>query len=172
MTKNYKKVRRRIKNLYDKEIQLENELIIQRGNIYFVYALYKIVKNDDGYFDIYFSDIDEYAGTTYKSTTAIAWCNAQKGNDIELADNILETDKKIQYLQNDINRTKLLIKNKSLNQLSEDILSSRVVDYISKQCKLRANLHKYIQCSKQIKIQGFSNEFTSFSQDRNLTRIR
>jgi len=172
MTSYYNKVKQKIQNLTDKEVQLQNELIIQKGNTYFVYTLYKIVKTNEGQFDIYYTDGDEYVGSVNQSASAIAWCNAQKGNDIELSNNILVTDRKIHFLQNDINHTKILIKNKSLPRLTRDVLMSRLIDYITKQCKLKANLHKYIQRSKQIKGQGFKNEFTTFSQTDNLTRIR
>ena len=170
MTKNFKHVKRKIREL-SKDEEKKDNLVIQNGNIFHVYNEYRIVKN--GYkFDIYINDGNEFIGTVFNSSTAISWCNAHKGNDVVLSNNIITTDRGIEFLNNDISYTKMLIKLRSTPHPIQSILFTKLTEYVDKQLRLKLKLHKYIQRSNQIKDKGFSNEFTAPNKANNFNRVR
>jgi hypothetical protein len=170
MPKNYKQVKRKIRKLSKNEEQKDN-LVIQKGDTYYIYNEYKIIR-DKHKFNIYIEDSNQFVNTVYNSSSAIAWCNAHKGNHIDLARDIISTDRSIEFLTNDIASTKILIKLKSTPHVEQGVLLARLVEYASKQLRLKLNLHKYIQRSNQIKSKGFLNEFTAPNQAKNLNRVR
>jgi hypothetical protein len=170
MSKNYKQVKRKIHELSKDEEQKDN-LVIQKGNIFHVYNEYTIVK-DNHKFDIYIVDNNELINTVFNSSSAISWCNAHKGNDINLANDIIGTDRAIEFLNNDIGYTKMLIKSKTTPHQEQSILLARLTEYVNKQIRLKLNLHKYIQRSKQIKDKGFSNEFTTPRKTTKFKKVR
>jgi len=171
MTKTYKQVKRKLRKLSKAEEAKQDNLVVQKGNNYIVYNMYKIVK-DNNKFKIYFIDGNELVGIVFTSSSAIGWCNAHKGNDIVLANNIMASDRAIEFLANDIAYTKILIKLKSTPHTEQGILFARLAEYVNKQTQLKLNLHKYIQHSKQIKSEGFSNEFTTTSNTKEFKRVR
>jgi len=170
MSKNYKQVKHKIRKLTKNEEQADN-LVIQKGNTFHVYNEYKIVK-DKFKFNIYINDNKQFVSTVFNSSSAISWCNAHKGNDVVLAQNIIETDRAIEFISNDIAYTKILIKLKSTPPTEQSILLARLTEYINRQCQLKVNLHKYIQRSKQIKSKGFLNEFTTTSKTKKFNGVR
>jgi hypothetical protein len=170
MPKNYKQVKRKIRKLTEEEQQKDN-LVIQKGDTFYVYNEYKITR-DQYKFNIYINDGNQFVNTVYNSSSAIAWCNAHKGNYTTLAYNIISTDRAIEFLDNDIGYTKILIKLKSTPHTEQSVLLARLTEYLSKQLQLKLNLHKYIQRSKQIKDKGFSNEFTTPNKAKNFNRVR
>jgi hypothetical protein len=170
MSKNYNQVKREIKKLNKKE-ELDTNVIIQKGNEFLVYSEYKIVK-DKHQFKIYEMDSGEFINTVFNSSTAISWCNAHKGNNVVLAHNIITTDRALEFLANDIAYTKMLIKLKDTPHNKQSILFARLSEYVDKQIRLKLNLHKYIQRSKQIKDKGFSNEFTATSKTKEFNGVR
>ena len=170
MSKNYKQVKQKLKKLSKNEEQKDN-LVIQKGNIFHVYNEYTIVK-DNHKFDIYIVDNNEFIGTVFNSSSAISWCNAHKGNDIDLSNGIISSDRAIEFLSNDIVYTKMLIKLKSTPHTKQSILFARLTEYVNKQLRIKLKLHKYIQRSNQIKDKGFSNEFTTPSKTTKFKKVR
>jgi hypothetical protein len=170
MTKNFKKIKHKLKRLSKAE-ETNNNLIVQKGNDFIVYSTYKINKDNEK-FNIYIIDNEQFIDTLFNSSSAIAWCNAHKGNDIELANNIVSSDRAIEFLNNDIAYTKILIKLKSTPHIHQSILLARLTEYVNRQMQLKVNLHKYIQRSKQIKSEGFSNEFTTTSTTTQFNNVR
>ena len=170
MPKNYKQLKSKLKKLSTDEEQ-EDGLVIQQGNVFLVYGDYKIIKDKHQY-KIYIIDGDLFIDTVFNSSSAISWCNAHKGNDIVLARNIIKTDRGIEFLNNDISYTKMLIKLRSTPHTIQSILFTKLTEYVDKQIRLKLNLHKYIQRSKQIKNKGFSNEFTAPNKANNFNRVR
>ena len=170
MPKNYKQLKSKLKKLSTDEEQ-EDGLVIQQGNVFLVYGDYKIIKDKHQY-KIYIIDGDLFIDTVFNSSSAISWCNAHKGNDIVLARNIIKTDRGIEFLNNDISYTKMLIKLRSTPHPIQSILFTKLTEYVDKQIRLKLNLHKYIQRSKQIKDKGFSNEFTAPNKANNFNRVR
>lgn len=168
--KSYKQVKRKIRKFTKAEEQ-KDDLVIQKGNTFQVYNEYKIIKEKNK-FKIYADEGKQYVSTVYNSSSAISWCNADKANDVMLANNIIDTDRAIEYLANDIARTKILIKLKSTQHTEQSILFARLTEYVNRQMQLKINLHKYIQRSKQIKSKGFSNEFTTTSKTKQFNRVR
>jgi len=171
MTKTYNQVKRKLRKLSKKEQSKSDELVVKQGDNFIVYNMYKITK-DRNEFKIYFIDGNEFVTTVFSSATALSWCNAHRGNNIELASNIINTDRTIEFLANDIAYTKILIKLKSTPHEQQSTLLARLTEYVSKQMRLKVNLHKYIQRSKQIKSEGFSNEFTTTSNTKEFKRVR
>jgi hypothetical protein len=169
-TKNYKQVKNKIEKFVKHE-ETEDNLVIQKGNTFLVYSEYKIIK-DKHNFKIYMLDGNKHVNTVFNSSTAISWCNAHKGNDIDLANDIIATDRAIEFVANDIAYTKIIIKLKSTPHSKQSILLARLTEYLSKQLQLKLNLHKYIQRSKQIKDKGFLNEFTTTSNPKKFKRVR
>lgn len=170
MPKNYKQVKRKLRKLSKQEEQ-DTNIIIQKGNTFHVYGEYKIVK-DNHKFKIYINDGNQLVSTVFNSSSAIAWCNAHKGNHVVLARNIIDTDRAIEFITNDIGRTKMFIKLKSTPDTEQSVLFARLSEYVNKQMQLKVNLHKYIQRSKQIKSEGFSNEFTTTSTTTKFNKVR
>jgi hypothetical protein len=169
-TKNFKQIKQKLKKLSNKE-QADSNLIIRNGNTFVVYDEYEIKKNKHE-FEICIRDSNEFVANVYNSSTAISWCNAHKGNNSVLARNIIETDRAIEFLSNDIAYTKILIKLKSTPHTKQSILLARLTEYLTKQLQLKLNLHKYIQRSKQIKDKGFSNEFTTPNTAKHRKKVR
>lgn len=171
-TKTYKQVKRKIRKLNknQKENTENDDLVIQEGNTFHVYNDYKIVKNTYK-FNIYINENKKFVDTVFKSSSAIAWCNAHKGNDVVLARHIIETDRFIEHLTNDIAHTKMMIKLKSTPPQEQCILMARLTEYGWKQIRLKLNLHKYIQRAKQIKSKGFLNEYTRTSTTNKFKNI-
>ena len=170
MPKNYKQLKSKLKKLSTDEEQ-EDGLVIQQGNVFLVYGDYKIIKDKHQY-KIYIIDGDLFIDTVFNSSSAISWCNAHKCNDIDLAKNIISSDRAIEFLNNDIGYTKMLIKLKSTPHTKQSILFARLTEYVNKQLRIKLKLHKYIQRSKQIKDKGFSNEFTAPNKANNFNRVR
>lgn len=172
-TKTYKQVKRKIRKLNknQKDNTDNDDLVIQEGNTFHVYNEYKIVK-DTYKFNIYVNDSKQLVDTVFKSSSAIAWCNAHKGNDVALAENIIKTDRFIEHLTNDIAHTKMMIKLKSTPPQEQSILIARLTEYGWKQIRLKLNLHKYIQRAKQIKSKGFLNEYTGTSTTNKFKNVR
>jgi len=170
MVETFNRVKEKLTEFSDKE-QHSESVIIQKGNNFYVYGLYRIEKFNNLY-KIYYTDINEYATTVFTSKSAISWCNAMKACDVELADKIERTDKKLEYLSNDIFLAKHRLKSKNISRKIKAVLVARLTDYIIEQCQLKLNLHKYIQISNEIKNKGFSNEFTTVTDTKNLTRVR
>jgi hypothetical protein len=170
MPKNYNKVKRKINKLTKDEEQKDN-LVIQRGNTFHVYNEYKIVR-DKHEFNIFVNNNDTIINTVYNSSSAISWCNAHKGNDTALANKIIQTDRALEHLSNDIAYTKILVKLKTTPHAKQSILFARLTEYVDKQIRLKLNLHKYIQRSKQLKNKGFSNEFTAPSTTKKFNQVR
>lgn len=172
MAKNFKQVKRKLKKLIKDENQEGiGDLVKRQNNVFFVYDDYKVIK-DKHQFKIYTIDNNEYISTVFNSSSAISWCNAHKGNDVVLADNILSTDRAIEFIGNDITYTKMLIKLKSTSHTNQSILFARLTEYVNSSLQLKLNLHKYIQRSKQIKSKGFSNEFTAPIKTKEFKRVR
>jgi len=171
MTKTFKQVKRKIRKLSKEENSSQNNLIIQKRNMFIVYDMYKIIK-DKHNFKIYIISGDEYVGTVFNSSSAISWCNAHRGNNTSLAYNIISTDRAIEFLDNDIAYTKILIKLKSTPHNEQSILLARLTEYINKHLHIKLKLHKYIQRSKQIKSKGFLNEFTAPNTTKEFNRVR
>lgn len=170
MLKNYKQLKSKLKKLSTDEEQ-EDGLVIQQGNVFLVYGDYKIIKDKHQY-KIYIIDGDLFIDTVFNSSSAISWCNAHKGNDTVLATNIIDTDRAIEFISNDIAYTKMIIKLKSTPSTKQSVLFARLTEYINNQMQLKVNLHKYIQRSKQIKSEGFSNEFTAPIKTKEFKRVR
>ena len=170
MPKNYKQLKSKLKKLSKNE-KSDDNLVVQNGNIFDVYNKYKIIK-DKHSFNIYIVDNNEFIGTVFNSSSAISWCNAHKGNDIDLSNGIISSDRAIEFLSNDIVYTKMLIKLKSTPHTKQSILFARLTEYVNKQLRIKLKLHKYIQRSKQIKDKGFSNEFTAPNKANNFNRVR
>ena len=166
----FKSVKEKINRLSENE-KHSDSVIIQKGNIFYVYGLYRIEKLGNLY-EIYYTDNNEHATTVFTSKSAISWCNATKACDAELANNIEHTDRKLEYLSNDIFFAKRRLKNKKIDQETKTVLVARLSEYIIEQCQLKLNLHKYIQISNEIKNKGFSNEFTTVTNTKHFTRIR
>jgi len=95
-----------------------------------------------------------------------------KAMDVQLASKIADADRKLEYLSNDIVLTKARLRKKDLDVFTTNVLVSRLQEYVIEQYQLKLNLHKYIQLSKEIKNKGFSNEFTTSTDTKNLTRVR
>lgn len=170
MVPTFNSVKEKIHRFSEKEKHNDN-VIIQKGNDFYVYGLYKIEKSNNLY-KIYYTDINEYATTVFTSKSAISWCNAMKACDVQLANKIERTDKKLEYLSNDIFLAKHGLKSRNISQKAKAVLVARLTDYIIEQCQLKLNLHKYIQISNEIKNKGFSNEFTTVTNTKDLTRVR
>ena len=170
MPKNYKQLKSKLKKLSTDEEQ-EDGLVIQQGNVFLVYSDYKIIKDKHQY-KIYIIDGDLFIDTVFNSSSAISWCNAHKCNDIDLAKNIISSDRAIEFLNNDIGYTKMLIKLKSTPHTKQSILFARLTEYVNKQLRIKLKLHKYIQRSNQIKDKGFSNEFTTPSKTTKFKKVR
>ena len=89
--------------------------------------------------------------------TAISWCIADHVNHLNLANQILNLDKKQQILYNDIDsRQKLTSRSKSED--FAEIVNTKLQPKIDQHRMVTAELEKCINSAKYIQIKGFNNE--------------
>jgi len=146
-------------------------LISKIGDTYIVYNQYQIIP-DDNKFNIYEKNGKlKHLVTTYTSASAISWCIADKKEEIELANNIIACDNKIEFLLGDITHTKQVLKNTPSSH-REGVLLARLQEYNLKHYKLKGKLHKYIQRAKYIKKLGLDNESKRTSRKKHVIEVR
>ena len=89
--------------------------------------------------------------------TAISWCIADKINHINLANQILNLDRKQQILEADINTRKGL-SNKGRSEDFTEIVNTKMQPKVDRYRMVASELEKCINSAKYIQIRGFNNE--------------
>jgi hypothetical protein len=89
--------------------------------------------------------------------TAISWCIADHVNHLNLANQILNLDKKQQILSNDINSRQRLQANSRTEDFAE-IVNTKMQPKVDQHQMVTAELEKCINSAKYIQIRGFNNE--------------
>jgi hypothetical protein len=89
--------------------------------------------------------------------TAVSWCIADHVNHLNLANQILNLDKKQQILSNDI-QVRSNIGNRSRKEDFAEIVNNKIQPKISQHKLVTGELEKCINSAKYIQIRGFNNE--------------
>lgn len=131
-----------------------DNLIIKDGNTYKVFGKYTITKQKYNYQVITTTDIEEQFSST---RSALAWCIADKFNNLNLARDIVNLDSMITRQQQDIQVRKAQITRCKDGNFADTVAAK--VDCKQQQCRvLEHELSKCINRAKYLQYRGFSNE--------------
>lgn len=141
--------------LAEKELPvLQKNLILQDGDRYLAFGKYSICCRDNEY-------IVEDAANTYgqfsSTRIALAWCIADKLNDINLACRISSLDRLLIQHRNDI-ETRVAQANSTKSGIQWEIIISKVGHKRSQYNSVQSELTKCVNRAKYLQIRGFSNE--------------
>lgn len=144
----YNKIKRKIKKLYEKE---RENIIIKQGNSYILYNSYKITNIDNLWEVIYNHEcIHKFA----MSSSALSWCLADREKQYMLADNLINSDQKLQNKRIDIIRRRRYLKNVT-DPDRKAIALTRISNDVYKCKAIKIEIGLYVQMTKYIEIKGF-----------------
>jgi len=147
---NYSKVKRKLKKLYENEI---NNIIYKRKGSYILYNIYQVT-NLNGLWEVRY--YGQYINMFANSSTAISWCLADKTGQIMLAHNLILQDRRLQTKKNDVIIRREYLKNE-IDPNRKEIAVTRITNdlYTCKSIKLEIEFDcsstKYIQIKGYIK---------------------
>lgn len=141
--------------LAEKELpSLQKNLILQDGDRYFAFGKYSICCKDNEYV---VEDSANIYGQFSSSRIALAWCIADKLNDIKLACRISSLDRLLIQHRNDI-ETRIAQANATKSGSQWEIITSKVGHKRTQYNSVKSELTKCIDRAKYLQIRGFSNE--------------
>ena len=133
---------------------LLDKIIIDEGNQYRVFGTYTIVRNTDGFRVRYCGDL---VGNFSASNSALAWCIADKNNQLNLARTIKNLDEQLIMQQQDIETRREMAKSSQSAAFFETV--NNKIAYRQIRCRsLKDELSKCINRAKYWQLRGFSNE--------------
>ncbi len=139
----------------EKEIRRNlDHLIIEEGNQLIAFGLYHLEQNDQGWL---VSDQDRVIHQFQNKKTAISWCVADKYKRYQLANNILNLDRKKQTIAADIYCRKTLGE-RSRSESFYETVTAKIQPKIMQYNGITSELEKCINQTKYLQIRGFSNE--------------
>ena len=121
---------------------------------YIVFGRYLIDPQQHGFT---VSTLDREIHCFSSKRSAISWCIADKINNINLATQILNLDRKQQILTADINTRKTL-GSRSRREDFAEIVNTKIQPKIDQHRAVVSELEKCINSAKYIQIRGFNNE--------------
>jgi hypothetical protein len=127
--------------------------IIDNGSGYRVFGKYTITK-EDGEFRV--SVTTGWTGSFGTAKSALAWCIADKNNQLNLAQQIYNLDLNATRLRNDI-RGRLTLAQNSKGNISE-IIETKVSKRQEQSQAVEHELSKCINLAKYWQLRGFINE--------------
>lgn len=140
--------------LYHEKLRLQKDIISKSTDGYLVFAVYDIKVNDQAsVVDVY--KHDEFVGKFASLKNALAWCTADKFNQIALCNMLVNLDHSLSRLQNEIHVTKQSLKTSTKNK---QILTSKIYTKISVLENVKIQLKKSIEQAKYLQIRGFYHE--------------
>ena len=140
----------------EREIQrnLDKMILSDEQGGYVAFGKYLIEPQDTGYS---VSTWDRTVHCFANKRTALSYCIADKINHINLANQILNLDRKQQILANDIN-SRTTAGNRGRSEDFYEIVNTKIQPKIARHEMVKAELEKCINSAKYIQIRGFNNE--------------
>jgi hypothetical protein len=133
--------------------RLKKSIIFQRRNVYYIFETYQIESISNNCFYVYKNR--EFVEQFYSSSSALAWCIADKFNQIELAKSIMVSNLDQQRLVADIELSQQL---RNKRTWSHDLLNNKIHYKISRLNSVRSQLKKMIDQAKYLQNKGFKYE--------------
>ncbi len=131
-----------------------DNLIIDEGKQLIVFGFYHVEASDRGWA---VSDRDQLIHHFHSKKTAVSWCVADKYKRYQLANNILNLDRKKQILAADIHCRKVLGERGRTESFYETV-TAKIQPKIMQFNGVSSELEKCINQTKYLQIRGFSNE--------------
>ena len=133
---------------------LPNTIFKNDDGSYSVFGHYRIEPNNPGYF-VYCAATE--VGVFTSTRTAMSWCIADKYKSFNTAREILELDKKLDTLSNDIS-ARIAIAERSNKWEFRDSIGTKLETKIIRKKKVENELTKCVNWAKYIQQRGFNNE--------------
>jgi hypothetical protein len=145
-------------------VNLADNLVLEDGNRYFVFGRYDLTKLEYG---VQVSDRNNPIGIFSGTKTAVAWCIADKFNQLNVAHRIQQLDQERTRYVNDITAKQLLMSN-SNDYNFKDTVSIKILQQQRQYQTIETELTKYVNLAKYWQYRGFNNETqrTSSAQTR------
>lgn len=145
-------------------INLADNLVLEDGDRYFLFGRYDLEKTDHAVFVV---DRNTPVGVFGSTRTAVAWCIADKFNQINTARRIQQLDQERTRYINDINIKRLMM-SRSTNYEFTDTVSVKIAHQQRQHRAIETELSKYVNLAKYWQYRGFNNETqrTSSTQTR------
>ena len=121
---------------------------------YELFGRYKIVPNKNGY-QVWCSSTE--IGFFSSTKSALGWCIADKYRDYNLARQILNTDNRLEAVNNDI-YARVGAANRSKKFEFKENIDIKLEPKIIRKKELEKQLTKYINLAKYLQQRGFDNE--------------
>jgi hypothetical protein len=145
-------------------INLADNLVLEDGNRYFVFGRYDLEKSDH---EVSVWDHNNLVGTFGSTRTAVAWCVADKFNQIRMANRIQQLDRERTRYLNDINIKRLML-TRSQDHEFKDTVIVKILHQQRQFAAIETELSKCVKTAKYWQYRGFKNETqrTSSAQTR------
>jgi hypothetical protein len=135
-------------------VNLASNLVLADGNRYFLFGRYELEKTDHS---VQIFCRDQLTGVFSSTKTAVAWCVADKFNQLATAHRIQQLDQEYTRYTNDIN-IKLLQMSRSKSHEFKDTVSVKLAKQ-QNQCRaIETELSKCVKMAKYWQYRGFNNE--------------
>jgi hypothetical protein len=142
---------------------IANNMVLADGDAYFLFGQYDLKKTSD---QVVIWKNDNLAGTFGNTQIAVAWCIADKFNQVNLAIRIAQLDKERTRYANDIN-TKRSIASKSKDYEFKETVSIKLANQQYKYKAIDTELSKCVNLAKYWQYRGFNNETQRISSTTN-----
>jgi hypothetical protein len=145
-------------------VALADNLVLADGDQYFLFGRYDLTKLDHG---VRVAARNNPIGIFGSTKTAVAWCIADKFNQLNVARQIQQLDQERTRYINDITAKRLMM-SQSKNYDFKDIVSVKILHQQRQYQSIETELLKYISLAKYWQYRGFNNETqrTSSAQTR------
>jgi hypothetical protein len=143
---------------------LADNLVLRDGDCYFLFGRYDLIKTDHG---VQVQDRNTLVGTFSSTKTAVAWCIADKYNQLNVSRLIQHLDReRVRYI-NDIEVKRQLLA-KSADPEFRDTVYIKITHQQRQRQGIETELTKYVNLAKYWQYRGFNNETqrTSSTQTR------
>lgn len=150
--KNYKKFRNlAVQSLHS----LSSNIIVKVKDDFVVFNRYKISPVDDGYFRLYRHGTLVHDFTN--SRNALAYCILENHARIEEAQHLLNSDKRIQRLEVNIDRQSHIIQT-TKDADRRELMAMRLTEDVAQRGQVKIKLKGTIELAKYYQQKGFDNE--------------
>jgi hypothetical protein len=145
-------------------VNLADNLVLKDGDRYFVFGRYDLKKSEH---DVSVWDRNNLVGTFGSTRTAVAWCVADKFNQLRMANRIQQLDREHTRYLNDINIKRLMLA-RSRDCEFKDTVIVKILHQQRQFAAIETELSKCVKAAKYWQYRGFKNETqrTSSAQTR------
>ena len=147
---------RKLKSFTSHSLQsLSANIIVKVKDDYIVFSRYRISPTKHGYYEVFRNGtlVQEFTN----SRNALAWCILEKNARIEDANDLLGQDKRIGWLELDIDR-QTQIMNTTQDNDRRALMATKVTNNIHVRGDIKIKLQEQIELAKYYQQKGFDNE--------------